>query len=1261
MLVPAAKSMLQIKCDSDLSKSAVAGMLPPDFKGTIGTLCPVTCDTCPKAVAVCANIPNDGWPPTMKAVLGASYKITTCEALVPAAAAMLQIKCDTDLSTTAVASMIGDFKGTIGTLCPINCNTCPGTKPDLQFSVTLKADVNFQAALSPAQQITAKTEFCSAVDASVTDKDALMCTIAAKTQRRKLLAVATYTLTSSYNAAAAMCGDDVDRVLYFMSQTCPVLKANGIACTDDVHATIPAINAGTLMKNVCPLTCGTCTGVNTAAVTSTIVSTFVSKPSVTSLNGGLPLTTADVSANAVQIDSKKDGPTCLDGTQNGFEEHTDCGGPDCPVCGGSCGCSFPGGTCNETTGVCKCALGYDGTKCDAFQITPQICVDTCVRGTCAPCINCRTYPIGTIPTCRPCEALGAGGLIDAAMACHGYTRPGDKIGYLTCDPCYFKEVPSRIYDGVKMRPEEIAVFKSWPKPNCFENSLAAGKDLCESLVVSCENGYTTEIECSDVDSKGTLPDLTQFPKLTLIALNNAMMDGVLPEFSKIPNLVHLEMNDIGNLHGTIPKSMEDLKLKQILLAGHNLTGPLPNLTKLTTISGVMFFSGNQVDNGLTGPFPALPASSGLLALRAENNDFTGPFPKMNDMLQELRAIQITGNRLSGPFPDLSRLGKLENVQLADNQMTGPITADLLPVAMMFFEFMQNQFSGKAINITKLKNLKRFACAYNQFTGPLPDITGLELLEKLDVSYNKLSGKIPVWDSPRLKSITINGNFLTGGFPDLLKCPILVEFRAADNDLSGIFPPKEGLPADIAAVDISRNSFDEWGDVAMFSHMDIHILNLSHNKFPWPQKNMGSMGAMQHGTPSDPAHGRLLSASSAPGLIEIVADIVDISHLPWDGKYVGETTFGNVGELLLVTGIGFMCPYPESIAETNNHVVIVIDSCILDQATTYGFIVPSTLGVIVGFGWVIYKHFAPADHGTESDRKVLGKKVIKHLIQIADIAADTLFFVVAVHFVTHNKFDCEPFNQVSWLGSVVFPNEYQTQFDLSKKPMHVDWREELTHANHRVWPFLFPFYDSWFKVLCEGFTSGACVVIEHECIRVERNSTFLMLLYLAFGVAVFKEVVKGIIVTLVIIRNDHSFPLNGELSLNSLISPFIYCRNKKMFMEILRKEPTMWGVINEFVWEGCVEALPALALAVYFSWWVCGIGLNPDVIIAMVMTYISLLVMTTQLCQVTCCQSRKFVQAGQVAPKQLEGETAATPKPQKKKNKFMEAMSTVFSP
>ena len=189
------------------------------------------------------------------------------------------------------------------------------------------------------------------------------------------------------------------------------------------------------------------------------------------------------------------------------------------------------------------------------------------------------------------------------------------------------------------------------------------------------------------------------------------------------------------------------------------------------------------NNELRGPLPsdALGSLAKLERLELAWNELTGPLPTSLDRLSNLRSLRLGGNELTGRVPDgLGNLTDLEQLELGWNELTGPIPASLGRLSnLRSLRLGGNELTGRVPDgLGNLTNLERLELGWNELTGRIPDGLGnLANLEELNLGRNGLTGPTPSWLGrlSNLESLNLSGNWgLSGSLPAALELPHLEE-------------------------------------------------------------------------------------------------------------------------------------------------------------------------------------------------------------------------------------------------------------------------------------------------------------------------------------------------------------------------------------------------------------------------------------------------------------------------------------------------------
>ena len=164
-----------------------------------------------------------------------------------------------------------------------------------------------------------------------------------------------------------------------------------------------------------------------------------------------------------------------------------------------------------------------------------------------------------------------------------------------------------------------------------------------------------------------------------------------------------------------------------------------------------------------------------------------------DKLTDLALFHANGNGFSGEVPDLSRLQYLYEIDLSNNEFSGPFPQSVLRANLLgFLDLRFNQFSGAIPDnvFTAYPSLDALFLNDNKFSGQIPNTIGSFPGEYLVLANNHLSGSIPdsLASAIQLKEFLASGNRLPGSIPDAIGyLPNLELFDVSNNKLTGTVP------------------------------------------------------------------------------------------------------------------------------------------------------------------------------------------------------------------------------------------------------------------------------------------------------------------------------------------------------------------------------------------------------------------------------------------------------------------------------------------
>ena len=225
-------------------------------------------------------------------------------------------------------------------------------------------------------------------------------------------------------------------------------------------------------------------------------------------------------------------------------------------------------------------------------------------------------------------------------------------------------------------------------------------------------------------------------------------------------------------------------------------------------------------------------------LNLAGNQLSGPIPAELGGLANLISLNLNLNQLSGPIPaELGGLANLTSLLLGRNQLSGPIPAELGGLANLTSLFLGfNELSGPIpAELGGLANLTTLSLGGNELSGPIPaELGGLANLTTLLLNLNQLSGPIPaeLGDLANLESLWLHENQLSGPIPAELGGLANLEWLRLDgNQLSGPIPAEFGGLANLTSLDLRLNELSgpipaELGGLANLTSLDLGSNQLS---------------------------------------------------------------------------------------------------------------------------------------------------------------------------------------------------------------------------------------------------------------------------------------------------------------------------------------------------------------------------------------------------------------------------------------------------
>eukprot|EP00762_Andalucia_godoyi_P005842 ANDGO_07004.mRNA.1 MDIS1-interacting receptor like kinase 2 len=292
------------------------------------------------------------------------------------------------------------------------------------------------------------------------------------------------------------------------------------------------------------------------------------------------------------------------------------------------------------------------------------------------------------------------------------------------------------------------------------------------------------------------------------------------------------------LAGAISRAISQLSaITNVDLNTNSLYGVIPPVFQKFPALRFLDLSSNL----LSGGFPAFANDSQLNHLDLAANELEGPLPEMIGELKSLSHLDLSSNSFSGTIPSaLGRLQQLQTLNLFSNRFTGPITFSFTGMTQLQTLNLRMNFLDSWIpdGIRDLSGLQRLDFSSNRFSGSIPlSIGNLTNIIYLDLSSNLLESSIPdnIGQLVQLETLDLSSNRLSGPVPgSFLNLGKLLVLHLYSNLLNGsiIVPDLAAKLPHLQDLQIQNNFLS--GNIVDFSlPKDLVTLNARLNEFSGP--------------------------------------------------------------------------------------------------------------------------------------------------------------------------------------------------------------------------------------------------------------------------------------------------------------------------------------------------------------------------------------------------------------------------------------------
>lgn len=172
-------------------------------------------------------------------------------------------------------------------------------------------------------------------------------------------------------------------------------------------------------------------------------------------------------------------------------------------------------------------------------------------------------------------------------------------------------------------------------------------------------------------------------------------------------------------------------------------------------------------------------------------------------------LDLTTSELTGLFPQIPELSRLEKLIIKDNALTGQMPTHLANLTRLrYFDASNNQFYGvpdAAFNANTHVCLRVFKARHNLITKYPTQLAWMPQLEQLDLANNRIADTVHHWpsfDAP-LVHLDLSNNHLCGSLPHLpVFAPVSIDFSS--NRFNGTIPTQWGELQRLELLDVSKN-------------------------------------------------------------------------------------------------------------------------------------------------------------------------------------------------------------------------------------------------------------------------------------------------------------------------------------------------------------------------------------------------------------------------------------------------------------------------
>lgn len=344
---------------------------------------------------------------------------------------------------------------------------------------------------------------------------------------------------------------------------------------------------------------------------------------------------------------------------------------------------------------------------------------------------------------------------------------------------------------------------------------------------------------------GPLPSLSGLASLQTINLHNNNFSSIPPDFfDGMSTLQEVYLDNNAFKPWSIPEGLKgSSSLKNFSANSANIVGKIPDFFNSDTFPGIvhLHLSGNGLQGGLPNGFSTLGLQSLWLNGQTNSNGartLNGTIEALQNMTQ-LVQIWLNMNGFTGPIPDLSGLTVLEDFNVRDNSLTGPVPPSLTKLPLLkVVNLTNNELQGptpsfpKTVSVDNLNGQNSFCLSQpgvdcdsrvNALISAMKPF-GYPLKYALNWKGNDpCSNWIGIICSNKnITVINLQGQGLSGSIsPSFAAVTSVQTLNLAHNKITGTIPNELTKMPNLKILDVSYNNL--YGNVPTFSNTTVNTV------------------------------------------------------------------------------------------------------------------------------------------------------------------------------------------------------------------------------------------------------------------------------------------------------------------------------------------------------------------------------------------------------------------------------------------------------